>query len=1437
MRHSPTRSLLLALTVIATGNLAHATDLPGFGAGVKSRVMIQFDNSRSMLLAPDPLSDALGDLSHVNDDYDPDNNPTGSCLNKLCLGKRVVSNLLPSYASLMEMGLATYYQFERTTRIPTGGGVTLCNYDVLAAPGEVRTFLSYTDQGAEFSCVPNPCVNPAPYDRYDCTQVGTTWDTQQWFDPSHGTNVGSDSYVANGRTWTLDSIQLQPPSAPWNWYQVLMNPTCPTPTIPNASYTETNRPDWGCTASTPCQMFYQDQMVNGTTLSLYTYRDMGPTYTSGGTNYSQASSWFDYWYVGSPPCAQPTYVETNGYNVPGCSGSTPCDMTYLRTDTNTNPVSQVFYQDLGPTTTIGGLVYTQSGTTVQAPFETQLTLANPTCKTAGYTETANWGCSASTPCDMTYIATRVVPGEINQQFCQYQRTQYYYTASTSTSSCLYQRSVYYYVAPGPNQTWCEYNRYAYNFIAPVYTYQYLTYGGEIVDSMQVTADLYNYWCGTPYSSGYGPVPVCPPNQDNAGGPCVAGSGRTCPLVWRSPISAGADAGLTYPNGRNSYYVGPPITTPSGCLAVDFPDGGIPQPDPGGYFGNWCSGVGTAPGIRLDTRVVTDYYDPSTVNPADGGYPMARKYSGWSRAEDGTQTPSLVFVDIDGGTLAPILQSMKKYYPLDAPRPNLMGIRTSNNDTYLDYTPLYGAARNARDYFQDMMTNDPVAACRNYFYLIVTDGQEYTPMNYTSDDLQNVISSLRSIPVPGVGTKDVKTYVIGFGSLAQGGDLDLMARAGGTAIDPVTMRIDLVNGVALNPLDEGSLNDSLNLVFSYLAAGTFTRSKPLLALDGSRIYAPYFKRLPNTQEWPGGLATFNIDINGVLSTQLWDYGGQINTQATRTIYTKVPSNTSLVYFDTTASGANANAADQGNLYSLMGVDQADGDQVITFLRNISLAEQFVDGSTKTSRASDIYHSNPAIVGVANHSSVWAGSDPVAQGLYNTYKASTSSREITIYVGANDGMLHAIREDGNPSPASWAGTERWAFVPPAVLGQLPNNRVAHTFTVDGSFGIEDVCFNSCASATDWKTILTGSLREGGPSLYALDVTNPNSPSYLWTFYHGNLGNSFSAPVVARLRVNLTGTPVDRWVAFVGGGLSTTPNQGDYFYIVDAITGAFLQDSIGTQAIYQVEMAGAGLPKNNIPARVSVYRPLDGSSASTVYFGDTQGRINRIDLTSGSLAMMRPQRFFDPSDANCQSDIFGNSNTPILRASDGVQVGSLPFANPGDPQPIYTRALLAKDRSGRKMVFVGTGDSTNPTTTTDVNYFYAIRDSDTGGSCSGVPAWVKLFAPGEKVIADPVIAGNSVILSTFIPPPPGAACSDSGSANIYAYDMVTGRPANLLSDGHGNMISQLTITGQGIVSDLVISGKNLVFNTSNNPTSVQTVGLNLGSSVSVRSWQRVR
>jgi len=1426
------RIIFVALASCAASSLARASDLPGFGTGVKTRVMIQFDNSRSMLLAPDPVSIELGDLSHANDDYDPDNNPGGSCQNKLCIGKRAMSGVLSGYGSLLEMGLATYYQFERSTLIPSGGGWTQCSYDVLAAPGEVHSFRSYNDLGATVSCTPTNCVNPPPYDRYTCTRVGTDYDFTQWYSSAHGSTVGVSSYVDNNRTWTLDSTVQEPPGPPWNRFRVQKNPDCPTPPTYDAMYLETNR--FGCSAASPCEMYYRDQVVTGTTLSQVSYQNRGSSYAVGSTIYSLAGSSTEEWALGSPTC-RPSYTETTSA-VPGCSASNPCDLAYLRTDTSTITDTQIFYTDRGASTTIGTRSYTRSGAIPQSPFEVQRTLASPNCNTSGYLETSNWGCSASNPCQMNYLGTRVVLGEIGQQFCQYSRTQYIYTATITSSSCIYQRSIYNYVAPGPDQTWCEYARYAYNFKSPVYTYQWLTYGGEIVDSTRLSADAINYWCGSPYASGYGANHVCPPSANNIGAPCSGG--RQCSLTWRQPSGGsdgGSDAGVLYAQGRNSYYLGSDFTTPSFCLAVDRPDGGIPQPDPGPYYSDWCQGSGSILTQVIDTRQVTDYYDPPTANPPGAGFPMDHKYSGWSRSEDGTQKPSLVFVPIDGGTLPEMLQAMKKWYGPDAIHPNPIGIRTSNNDVYQDFTPLYGSAKNAYSYFASLMASDPSAACRPYYYVVITDGQEYTPINYTPAQLQGAIASLRSIPVPGIGTKDVKTFVIGFGSQAVGGALDLMARAGGTAVDPVTLGTDLVNGVALSAMDEGALTDALNLVFSYLAAGTFSRSKPLLAMDGSRVYAAYFKRLPNTQEWTGGLATYNVDGAGAVSSMLWDYGIRINTQSTRTIYTQVPSNSGLIYFDTTASGANY-PTDQANLYTGMGVDPVAGDQVITFLRNLSLAERFQDGSVKTSRASDIYHSGPAIVGTANHNPTWAGPDLAQQAAFSAYKATTAAREITLYVGANDGMLHAIREDAAAHPASWAGTERWALVPPPVFSRLADNRIAHTFSVDGSLGIEDVCFGTCDVPGNWRTLLIGALREGGPALYALDVTDPSRPAYLWTFYDGNLGDTYSAPVVAKIRVDLTGSLEDRWVAMLGGGVSSVNNSGDYFYLLDARTGAILQDSTATQARYQVGVTG--IPqKNNIAARVSVYRPEDGPYATTVYFGDTQGRINRVDLTSGSLPSMRPVRFFDPTDINCRVDTAGHANAPILRAADDVQVGTLPFPNLTDSGPIYERAVVAKDRVGRRMIFVGTGDFTNPVSTNDVNYFYALRDSDTGAVCSGIPAWIKQFSPGEKVLADPVVIGTTVILSTYKPPSGGISCTNAGSATLYAYEMANGHPAPILSDGRGHDVSTLTIPDTGIISDLLVSGNSLVFNTSNDPTLVQTVRLTISSSMALKSWWRMR
>src|SRR5262249_41378011 len=159
---------------------------------------------------------------------------------------------------------------------------------------------------------------------------------------------------------------------------------------------------------------------------------------------------------------------------------------------------------------------------------------------------------------------------------------------------------------------------------------------------------------------------------------------------------------------------------------------------------------------------------------------------------------------------------------------------------------------------------------------------------------------------------------------------------------------------------------------------------------------------------------------------------------------------------------------------------------------------------------------------------------------------------------------------------------------------------------------------------------------------------------------------------------------------------------------------------------------------------------------------------------------------------------------------------------------RAIVAQDPNGRRMVFAGTGDTTNPTSPSDINYFYAVRDSDTGTICSGIPACVKKFAPGEKVISDAGVGGNAVILSRYRRPSAARGYDPARPAALYACEMVKGRPAAALKDSVGTNRSQLVIPNAGITSDLQVSGGNLVFNTSNKPNQPQAVALNVGGNV---------
>ena len=177
------------------------------------------------------------------------------------------------------------------------------------------------------------------------------------------------------------------------------------------------------------------------------------------------------------------------------------------------------------------------------------------------------------------------------------------------------------------------------------------------------------------------------------------------------------------------------------------------------------------------------------------------------------------------------------------------------------------------------------------------------------------------------------------------------------------------------------------------------------------------------------------------------------------------------------------------------------------------------------------------------------------MYNdfTYKTFTDNTPYRnrgmVFAGANDGMLHAFKLGKLifPGDSSWVstnkmdkalldntftpgamGSERWAFIPKNALPYLqalPDNNYCHLYYVDLAPQVFDASIGGAGdnattrNASHWATILIGGMRFGGAcrdntatctdcvkspvssgglsSYFAMDVTDPESPSVLWEF----------------------------------------------------------------------------------------------------------------------------------------------------------------------------------------------------------------------------------------------------------------------------------------------------------------------------------------------------
>ncbi|HNC51374.1 MAG TPA: PilC/PilY family type IV pilus protein [Accumulibacter sp.] len=483
------------------------------------------------------------------------------------------------------------------------------------------------------------------------------------------------------------------------------------------------------------------------------------------------------------------------------------------------------------------------------------------------------------------------------------------------------------------------------------------------------------------------------------------------------------------------------------------------------------------------------------------------------------------------------------------------------------------------------------------------------------------------------------------------------------------------------------------------------SPNLVAGDNNAIYEVSFE----VGVWAGEVdkRTINGDTGVISANIVWSAEDQLRQKAPadRTIYTFDSANKALLPFVWASLSAQQQAylsapyindlsqlCDSG-VTCLKDPEKtaAGGANLLNFLRGDATYEGALDDlskyyRTRTSADSGLHRPLGDIVGsevVYVQAPQWNYVDKQ----YAEFKLAKKDRKAMLYVGANDGMLHAFAAD--------TGNEAWAYVPALIfprLYKLADKTYAgkHQFTVDGTPVVGDICADSAAnclsaSSTDvWKTILVGGLNDGGRGYYALDITDPDHPKALWEFIDDNLGYTYGNPVISKLK---DGTWV---VMFASGYNNVGPGDGvGRLFILNANTGEPISSINGDGTI--ATSAGDRTTPSGL-AKISAWAnfPDVNNTAERVYGGDLFGNLWRFDI-NGVIPVVSDPKVYDAQRLATLQDVDGN------------------------PQPITSKPELGKVKN-HPVVFVGTGRLLGPSDFKRIHdtvpkfpkdSFYAVKD----------------------------------------------------------------------------------------------------------------------------------
>ncbi|NCC25132.1 MAG: hypothetical protein EOM25_08015, partial [Deltaproteobacteria bacterium] len=376
--------------------------------------------------------------------------------------------------------------------------------------------------------------------------------------------------------------------------------------------------------------------------------------------------------------------------------------------------------------------------------------------------------------------------------------------------------------------------------------------------------------------------------------------------------------------------------------------------------------------------------------------------------------------------------------------------------------------------------------------------------------------------------------------------------------------------------------------------------------------------------------------------------------------------------------------------------------------------------KVWRLGDIVHSTPVSVGqpVENYHVIYSSES------YLNYLRLFGNRETMVYVGANDGMLHAFtswqynstsKQFSKPvsAPSSERiGDEIWAYIPQTLLPHLKwlaDPEYTHVYYVDERPRVFDAQilpdgthYSDPASGKNWGTFLLCGLRMGGKHIWAegdfgsgneirnfdpvyflMDVTDPRNPRLMWERSYGKMGLSMSRPSIVKGK--------DSWFAVFGSGPMTydgASSQNGYVFVVDLVTGNPVSGGAGDW------LFDTGQKNAFMGASAALDKNLN-FCVDTVYIGETyaQGGSWNGNLYKIAIPALNGGNF-DPSDPS-----FYESDPTKWKFSKVFAAG----------QPITAAPSISVDSVDNVWVYFGTGRfySLLDKASTATEYFYGIKD----------------------------------------------------------------------------------------------------------------------------------